>query len=276
MGFSSAGLIFGNILNMGAGGGALLVSTFRQGVFSYRKLRPRNLLKAFIRYRRYPLLSTPEALLNIAGYQIPIIIIASHAGPEAGFLTLAIQLMAAPMSLLGTSVSQVYISRARKEYQDGRLAFFTISIMKRLVLVGVSPLIILGAVAPIFFPYVFGQNWVRAGEMVSLLTPWMILQFIGSPVSMVMYVVDRQGLMILLTSIGFLLRIGSVLTSIYLINGSPITGLILGNVGYYFTVIGFVIFAAKISSRQFFSLLSVFIDWRVLISLATAFFIYIN
>lgn len=274
MGNSPLGLILGNILNMGAGGGALVVNAIQKRGYIFPKLTSINLLKTLIRNRRYPIFSMPEALLNIAGFQIPILIIASKAGAEAGFLILAIQLMAAPMALLGNSISQVYISRALKEYENGSLAFFTFSIIRRLILVGTGPLIILGVVAPIFFPSIFGKSWVRAGEIVSLLTPWMILQFIGSPVSMVMYVVGKDRFMLLLTSIGFLMRIGGVLSAIHLLSFSPVKGLVLASVCYYLLVISFVLVSAGISLRQFYSLLLIFLDWRVLIPSLIAFAIY--
>jgi O-antigen/teichoic acid export membrane protein len=274
MGNSPLGLILGNIVNMGAGGGALVANAIQKRVCILPKLSSNNLLKTLIRNRRYPIFSMPEALLNIAGFQIPILIIASKAGEEAGFLMLAIQLMAAPMALLGNSISQVYISRALKEYENGSLAFFTFSIVRRLILVGTGPLIMLGVVAPIFFPSIFGVSWVRAGEIVSLLTPWMVLQFIGSPVSMVMYVVGKDRFMLLLTSIGFLMRVGGVLSAIYLLSYSPVKGLVLASACYYLLVISFVLVFSGISIRQFYLLLLAFLDSRVLIPSFLAFAIY--
>ena len=137
--------------------------------------------------------------------------IAAHAGAEAGFLLLAMQVMTAPMTLLGSSISQVYMSRAPEALREGRLAPFTLSIMRRLAIVGVGPLIIVGVFAPPLFPLIFGQEWARAGVIVAWLVPWMALQFIASPVSMVMFVVGRQRAMLALTTLGASIRIGSIL-----------------------------------------------------------------
>jgi hypothetical protein len=43
------------------------------------------------------------------------------------------------------------------------------------------------------------------------MTPWFILQFVASPVSMVINVLGKQRLALLLHAFGFVLRIGSVL-----------------------------------------------------------------
>lgn len=207
------GLLLGNVLNIGAGGLGLGIHALRTDRRKFRSLTPRRMRGTLRKYCRYPVYSTPEALFNIAGIQVPVLLIAAHGGAEAGFLLLAMQIMTAPMTLLGSSISQVYMSRAAQEYREGRLAPFTLAIMRRLVMVGVGPLILAGALAPIVFPWIFGAQWARAGEIVTWLVPWMALQFIASPVSMVMFVVARQRGMLALTTFGALVRIGSVLVA---------------------------------------------------------------
>ena len=66
----------------------------------------------------------------------------------------------------------------------------------------------IGMLSPLTFPILFGENWIRAGELMPWLVPWMLFQFIASPVSMVMYVLGRQRAMLALTTIGMMLRIG--------------------------------------------------------------------
>lgn len=205
------GLLLGNMLNTGAGGLSLASQALRIDRTKFRALSPRGMGAALRKYRRYPVYSTPEALFNMAGIQLPVLLIAAHGGTEAGFLLLAMQIMTAPMTLLGSSISQVYMSRAPQEYREGRLAPFTLAIMRRLVMVGVGPLILAGALAPIVFPWIFGAEWARAGEIVTWLVPWMALQFIASPVSMVMFVVGRQRAMLALTAFGAAIRNGSVM-----------------------------------------------------------------
>ncbi|MFM7012630.1 MAG: lipopolysaccharide biosynthesis protein [Betaproteobacteria bacterium] len=210
LGVTPLGLLLGNMLNIGAGGIRLATSALRLSAGPLRGVRLTSLASALRRNRRYPLFSTPESVFNIAGAQVPVMMIAAHAGPEAGFMMLAMQVMTAPMTLLGGAISQVYVSRAPDEYRAGRLAPFTLSIMRRLVLVGSGPLILAGALAPWVFPLIFGPEWARSGEIVTQLVPWMALQFIASPVSMVMFVVGRQRAMLALTTFGAVLRISSV------------------------------------------------------------------
>jgi O-antigen/teichoic acid export membrane protein len=173
---------------------------------------------ALRRYRRYPLFSTPEALLNIAGVQIPVLIIAAKAGPEAGHLLLGLQLMAAPMALLGSSISQVYVARAPQAFREGRLYPFTKAIMKRLALTGIPPLLAVAVLAPLLVPYVFGEQWTRSGVIIAWMAPWIAMQLIASPVSMVMMVTNRQAQLLLVRIVTLALRVGVVVLSITVMN----------------------------------------------------------
>ena len=273
-GVAPLGLLLGNMLNIGSGGFGLGFQALRRERARLRVASPRRMRETLRRYRRYPIYSTPEALFNIAGVQVPILLIAAHAGAEAGHLLLAMQVMAAPMTLLGSSISQVYMSRAPEALRERRLAPFTLSIMRRLVIVGVGPLVLVGALAPTLFPLIFGAEWARAGVIVAWLVPWMALQFVASPVSMVMFVVGRQRAMLVLTTLGAVLRIGGVLICMTTSLAEPIAGFIVGSMAYYAAVLAFVLSAAGASPPQIAALLKSAADWRVIGPIALAIGIY--
>ncbi|WP_322868192.1 hypothetical protein U5922_017800 [Aquicoccus sp. G2-2] len=170
----------------------------------------RSLAATLAKYRRYPIFSTPEALANVAGVQVPILMIAAMTGAEAGQLFLAMQIMAAPMTLLGASVGQVYASRAQEELRNGTLDQFTLSMMRRLFLIGLVPMATAALLAPPLFPVVFGADWARAGVIVAWIAPWMLLQLMVSPVSMGLHVTGRLRVAMLLQTFGLVLRAGAV------------------------------------------------------------------
>lgn len=209
-GMTPFGLLLGNALSIGAGGLGLAVNAVRSERGMVRAVSLTNMRVALRRNYRYPLYSTPDSLLNVAGLQIPVLIIAANAGTEAGFLLLAMQLMTAPMALLGSSISQVYVSRATEAQRERRLRELTLSIMRRLAWIGVVPLMFVAVLAPLLIPYVFGPEWSRTGIIITWMTPWIALQFIASPVSTVMFVTNRQREMLVLTAFGFMIRVGGV------------------------------------------------------------------
>jgi O-antigen/teichoic acid export membrane protein len=263
LGITPLGLLIGQMLNIGAGGLRLGIEALRRDGPRLRGISWQGMRHQLSANRRYPLYSTPESLANVAGVQVPVLLIAAYGGVEAGFLFLAMQVMAAPMALLGSSISQVYISRAPEELRNGTLALFTLGIMRRLVQIGVVPLIFAGLLAPTVFPWIFGAEWARAGEIVSWLVPWMALQFIASPVSMVMYVTGRQRAMLVLTLAGFALRVGGVLIARAAFPEHLIIGLVFGSIAYYICVGASVCHAAGFSAVQYPKLLAAFTHWSI-------------
>jgi O-antigen/teichoic acid export membrane protein len=193
-------------------------------------------IKALIRkYEQYPKYSTLEVLANNAGIQLPIILIASFTlGEEAGYLMLAIKAMQAPMALIGGSVAQVYYSHAAIKNKEGQLSHFTSDTLKGLMKTGVGPIIFAGIVAPQVFSLIFGADWQRAGVLVSWMTLWFALQFLASPISMVMHVKNKQKHMLILTITGFIIRLGSVLLAYYFVNSRIAEVYALSGAVFYF------------------------------------------
>lgn len=205
------GLLLGTVMNTGA---ACVLLGYR--VVSHEKEMLRSVTWAGIRsvalqYQRYPKYSTFEALINSAAIQVPIIMIAALAvGPEAGYITMAMYVIQAPMSLFGTAIAQVYLSRAPTEHRDGKLREFTTEILGGLLKTGVGPLIFVGITSAVAFPFIFGDQWSRAGHLVAWMTPWFIMQFLVSPISMALHVAGHQKTALNIQNIGFALRVIAV------------------------------------------------------------------
>jgi O-antigen/teichoic acid export membrane protein len=207
-GIGAFGLLLGQLVNSGAGVIGLLSDAWREDFRTLRAVSWRSMRRAFSKYSKFPKYSVPDALANNIGSYAPMIIIAVlSTSREVGCLSLAVKVMFAPMGLIGASVAQVYLSRAPEELRNGVLDKFTARVLNGLVKVGVGPLLFAGIVAAPTFAIVFGPEWRRAGEIVGWMTPWFILQFISSPVSMVAYVTGNQKAMLVLTLSGLLLRI---------------------------------------------------------------------
>ncbi len=162
-------------------------------------------------YSRFPRYSTLESIANSAAIQIPVIMIAAIAAPaEAGFLMMAMYVMQAPMSLIGTAISQVYVSRAPAVQLEGRLGPYTADILGGLFKAGIGPLLATGILSPILFALIFGSGWQRAGWLVSWMTPWFLLQFLAAPISLAMHVTGHQRAAMQLQLAGLALRVALV------------------------------------------------------------------
>lgn len=224
------GLILGQTINNGAGAVGLAKKSYSVDKALLKNVSLRSLFELFKKYDRFPKFSMLEGLANNAAIQVPVIIIASlAAGPEAGFLLLAMQLMQAPVSLVGGAVSQVYLSKAPEMQRSGNLSSLTSDTLFGLIKVGIIPLVVAGAIAPFAFPFVFGQQWHRAGEIILYMVPWIAMQLLASPISMALHVTNNQPAAMLLQFTGLILRVGavtvtalwlpSILTEIYAVTG---------------------------------------------------------
>lgn len=164
-------------------------------------------------FRRYPLFSTWEAFANNASLHLPMFWIASFADPkQAGLLSLAIMVAQVPMALIGTSIGQVYLAQA-SGVNARELAEVTAQTLRKLLRLGVLPIALIGLLAPYFFAVIFGVPWRGAGELVTWMAPWFILQFLAAPISMGLHVAGRQGVAMVLQFTVLFARFGAVLVA---------------------------------------------------------------
>lgn len=204
---SPFGLIFGQLLNGVFGIWALARDSLKSDRPVLHRIDTARVVTQASRYRRFPIWSVPEAFSNTAGQELSVILIAAIvAGPEAGFLFLAMRVMAIPVQMIGSSVAQVFLAEAPARLREGTLALFTRRTIRTLFKTGAPPLLAVGVLSPILFPLVFGADWERAGWLVAWMTPWFVLQFIVSPVSMVLIVTERVQLAFALQIFGLLAR----------------------------------------------------------------------
>jgi O-antigen/teichoic acid export membrane protein len=207
-GVAPAGLLLGQVFNGVIGSLFFFASFAAKDVKLLRKIRWGRLRELFKRYQEYPKYSVLEVMCNAAATQVPIFIIAAVAlGPEAGHLMLALSVMQAPVGLLGSAVSQVYVSRAAEQFRAGTLDRFTTDVFGGLLRTGVGPLCFAGLVGPGLFEVIFGSQWQRAGELVAWMTPWFAAHFLAVPIALALYVTNNQRSALIFQAIGCVLRI---------------------------------------------------------------------
>lgn len=214
------GLLFGHMIYGGLGIFTLARDLLRNERAALAAISPGGMWRALKEYRRFPIYSVPEALANSAGVQVPVILIAAvAAGPEAGYLALAMQVMALPMALVGQSVAQVFIAEAPDRMRAGTLPAFTRRTSLMLFKLGSMVLIPVGVLSPYVFAPLFGSDWGRAGEIVLWMTPWHVLQFAASPVSAVLHVTGHLRRAMVLQFFGAGVRIGAVIAAAAMATG---------------------------------------------------------
>ena len=209
---SGLGLMMGYMLYGGLGSLGLLRSAWKNDRHIFYSINLGLLKSAFIKWRRYPIFSTPEALLNSAAVNLPIVLIATFAtASDAGHLLLAQRVASIPVGLLGSSLSRVFLSESREKALENNLGKFARRIMWNLLRLSFFPFLIMAVFSPFAFPLVFGADWTRAGIMVLWLTPAMFFQFLVSPVSTVLHVYNRHHIALALQAFGFTFITGAII-----------------------------------------------------------------
>lgn len=230
-GWSPIGLLIGQLVNTGAGIIGLSRYFIKNGSDLFKKISIKELKSVFRQYDRFPKYSTWEAFANSGAIQIPVILIAYYAvSAEAGFLMLAMRLLSAPMSLIGGAVAQVYLAEASEKNYEGQLRQFTHKTVINLAKIGTPPILFAGVAAPFLIPIIFGEEWQRAGILISWMSPWFLMQFITSPVSMALHITNNQKVAMFLQFFGLFLRVGGVVLaglyfSDYIVETYALTGL---------------------------------------------------
>ncbi|HVS64176.1 MAG TPA: lipopolysaccharide biosynthesis protein [Thermoanaerobaculia bacterium] len=144
---------------------------------------------------RFPVLTGGGTLLGAAASHLPALLIAGLFGLQAaGWLALALRLIAMPITFLGNSIGKVYLSRAGPlAGRDGRsLRRLYLRTGLLLLSCGAIPALALLVAGPPLFGAVFGDAWREAGLYARLLAPMFLGQFVMAPLSNTLDLLGRQ------------------------------------------------------------------------------------
>ncbi|WP_322977346.1 lipopolysaccharide biosynthesis protein [Acinetobacter pittii] len=237
------GLILGQLFSFGGGLLKLGYSTYKDTIHVKKNTSLKTVL---YKYQDFPKYSTFEALANTSAIQLPLIIIASFlVGPEVGYLMLAMKVLGIPMGLIGSAMSQVYLSHAPTYYQKGELFNYTKTILNKILKLVILPFLLLLLISPYIFGFIFGKQWADIGYYISAMVPWYFMQILSSPVSMSLHIIGKQKIALILQLIGFFLRVicligVSVLNHKWIIQYYVISGLV-----FYLIYMLFVLYFVK-------------------------------
>ena len=149
------------------------------------------------RYIKMPTLNGPNALVDAVRINgINFMIGPRFSAAAVGQFGMAWRLLQAPMGLINAAISQVFFQRLANVRRGGMLRIVRQALV-RSALIGVVPFTLIFLLAPWILPLVLGQQWQLAGDIARVLTPWLYLNFITSPISTVFVVVKRQFTMLL-------------------------------------------------------------------------------
>lgn len=205
----------------------LLARVPRTGVFQVRRWFGLAGVRAAAREQRdFALYRMPHSIINAASLGLPVIVLTSlYGAAPAGQYSIAVLALGAPVTLLGQSVYEVFYPRITRAVQGERenSAALIGKTTAGLVLVSVLPFGAIALFGGWIFPFVFGEEWGRAGEFSQWVALWMAASLATRPAVAAIPVLGKQGALLVyevlmtvarVAALYFGQRIGDDLTSI--------------------------------------------------------------
>jgi O-antigen/teichoic acid export membrane protein len=168
------------------------------------------------KWRRMPTWLLVPALLNAVSVGAVAPLIQVWYGKEvAGQMGLSQRLLMAPAALLGQAVAGVFFARFAVMVREGASTTASVTrVARALVAVALPvfvPFILLG---PEIFSLLVGPDWALAGTVSGLLAPWLMVNFVSSPLSGYATVENRLPRLFVLSLIEAGLRIPALATGL--------------------------------------------------------------
>lgn len=149
--------------------------------------------RAMREYRAFPLLFAPAALMNASALALPIL----FAGlwfdvADAGQWGMAERILAVPLVIVATAVSQVVEARlalhARSDSHGSVTYYVRVSLLLLVISVAIGVAVLV--LAPLVVPWLLGDEWGDAAIIMQLLTPMLVTRLIASPLSKALVVAN--------------------------------------------------------------------------------------
>ena len=187
------GLLLGHITGLAAGTTTLMTLFNRDYWKENRKIKFQQISKLIKRYRNFPLYSSWAGIVNTIGIQMPVLVLTFFWGPgKAGLYALGLRVIETPMRMVGQAIGQVFFSSAADAYHKGNLAEITDKIVTILVQCTLPVMLLFLIIGPELLSFVFGDSWRESGIYAQYLSPWLFLVFVGSPLSILPSVLEKQ------------------------------------------------------------------------------------
>lgn len=140
-----------------------------------------------ISYKGLVLYSMPSEFINSLINQAPVFLLQKFGGLNyVGNYNFAQRLVSLPQTLISSSIAEMFREKAVNQFNlTGNCRPIFIKTLKLLILLAILPAVFFFFYAPHIFEFIFGKQWVSAGQMASILSILFFFKFIASPLTYV-------------------------------------------------------------------------------------------
>jgi len=224
------GLVIGHITGHIA---ALIYTFFRTNskaeiTFSKSDFNKEELKALAKKYSDLPKVNGVHALtdmLQVTG--VVFVISAVFGSVTTGLYGLTMRILQAPLTMIGSSFSIVFYKEAsEKVATNQKITKLLRTTIMTLAAISFPVFLTIMIFGPDLFSFVFGESWRDAGVYARILSPYLFMNFISSPVSHLPVILNKQRQFFLLSLIGNILILSSILVGAFVFDDFK-TGLLL-------------------------------------------------
>ena len=235
------GLVYGNSIAVTF---ILLYYLFKNKI----ELRIYNEIKLKTFYKNYKSILKylyPSALINNAAMTaLPILILALFSAKDAGVYTLSLKIVATPLFLISSSISQVYYQKSSELFYTSKekLFDFTKNIVKANLVTMLIILIFINTLGIFILEYFFTNNWENLRLFTLLLSVLIFARASFNPISNIAVVMDKNKVSLLFNIYLLVVNIAAIIIG-FLYHNLFVTIIILsifGALGYFFLLFYFL------------------------------------
>jgi O-antigen/teichoic acid export membrane protein len=198
VGAGAPGLLAGSILGQSAGTLGLFHRLLRRDPTLMDKVSWTRMAALAHRYRRFPLIASWAALIDSAGGSqlLYLLVTTTYSARIAGFIFLAERVVARPLSMVGTSILQVFMGEAGRTAREDppRLKTRFFQVVNRQFLLALAWIGVANLMAALVFPKVFGAEWADAVVYLQAMSVGYLAQAIVLPVFHTLQILEKQAL----------------------------------------------------------------------------------
>lgn len=206
-------------------------------------------LKMAIEYKRFPqYIIWAELLVILSQQMMPLLLTSLFTPIIAGYYSFANRILRIPSIVLANSIWGIYRNEAVKLINVGKsIKPVYLSIVKKLIILGSLPYLVIGIFGSPLFQFIFGSSWRMTGVYAQIMALFLFTELIAFPLSGTFVICDKQKTFLFIQILTLsLCTLGIILGKII---GDDITSIILFSVGGILSNLLSILLSYKIASK---------------------------
>lgn len=182
----------------------------------------------------FPLYRAPEELLSTLSQNLPVLLLSSFFGPAAaGFYTIGRTVLSMPARLIGKAIGDVFYPRiAEAKHKGEDLNKLIKKATLTLAGLGIVPFGLIILFGPFLFSFVFGDEWVRAGEYARWIALFSFSTYLNQPAVKSLPVLSAQRFHLLFTIFRSTARTIALVIGLVIFNSDIVAVALFGVVSF--------------------------------------------